>query len=89
MSQARFFCPDTPIMLVATKKDLRNNPRTIKELSSYRLKPVSYEQGKETASKIQAVAYVECSAKTGEVGELWRNASNHRRLHYDYDASAL
>lgn len=59
----RHFCLDVPYVLVGCKKDLRTDPGTIAELKKMHLAPVSYEQGKETAEKINAFAYIECSAK--------------------------
>jgi len=56
------------VILVATKKDLRGDKQTVKMLASYQQKAVSTEKGKIAAERVKAVAYVECSAKTGEVG---------------------
>jgi len=39
----------------------------VKMLASYQQKAVSTEKGKIAAERVKAVAYVECSAKTGEV----------------------
>eukprot|EP01126_Amoeba_proteus_P058738 TRINITY_DN761_c0_g1_i5.p2 TRINITY_DN761_c0_g1~~TRINITY_DN761_c0_g1_i5.p2 ORF type:complete len:107 (+),score=15.73 TRINITY_DN761_c0_g1_i5:398-718(+) len=48
--------PDSPIILVATKSDLRaSNPDNVSE-----------DKGKEIAKKIQAYKYIECSARTQE-----------------------
>jgi Ras homolog gene family, member B len=65
--QAQFFCPDAPVILVATKKDLREDKTTKKMLAEYNEKVVSKDKGSSTAERVKAVAYVECSAKTGEV----------------------
>lgn len=55
-----------PIILVGNKKDLRHDPNTIRELEKMRQSPVSPEEGKAMAEKINAFGYLECSAKTGE-----------------------
>lgn len=61
--EVRHFCLDVPYVLVGCKKDLRTDPGTIAELKKMHLSPVSNEQGKEVAEKINAFAYIECSAK--------------------------
>lgn len=58
-------CPSTPIILVGTKIDLREDLFQIEKL--YVLKhqnPISYEQGLNMAKEIGAVKYFECSALT-------------------------
>ena len=55
-----------PVILVCTKLDLRDDPKTIKELAKSKHSPVKWEEGYSTAEKIGAYAYCECSAKTGE-----------------------
>ncbi|KAE9382153.1 ras-domain-containing protein [Stipitochalara longipes BDJ] len=44
ISEVLHFCPRLPIILVGTKKDLRNDPKTIEELRKTRQEPVTYEQ---------------------------------------------
>ncbi|KAH9398531.1 hypothetical protein RDWZM_002200 [Blomia tropicalis] len=58
--EVRHFCPNVPVILVGNKKDLRNDPYTIKS----KIKTVSTEEGKAMAEKINAFGYLECSAKT-------------------------
>jgi GTPase SAR1 family protein len=60
-------------VLVGCKKDLRNNPERIEELTKVRQQPVSYEQGRAIATQIGAMAYYECSALTGEVRTIRKN----------------
>lgn len=60
------FCEDTPIILVATKIDLRQDSQTRRMLSAQGQAPVSSEQGSNVAKQIGAARYMECSAKTGE-----------------------
>jgi len=57
-------CPNTPILLIGTKLDLRDDPNTIEQLKKERAVPISHEQGLEMAKKITAATYVECSALT-------------------------
>uniref|UniRef100_A0AC34FMN4 Uncharacterized protein n=1 Tax=Panagrolaimus sp. ES5 TaxID=591445 RepID=A0AC34FMN4_9BILA len=65
--EVRHFCPNVPIILVGNKKDLRNDPQTIRDLARNKQEPVKSEQGKAIAEQIGAFAYLECSAKTKEV----------------------
>jgi Ras family protein A len=60
------FCPSIPVILVGNKKDLQNDHDTIKELAKMKQEPVKLEDGKNTAEKINAFAYLECSAKSKE-----------------------
>lgn len=55
--EARHYKPLTPIVLVATKIDLRDNPS---------IKCYTYKDGKRLKNKVKANAYVECSAKNME-----------------------
>jgi Rho family protein len=58
------FCEGTPLILVATKTDLRRDDNTRRLLSAQGQTPVTPEQGAEVAREIGA-KYIECSAKTG------------------------
>eukprot|EP00049_Salpingoeca_infusionum_P025033 m.17808 g.17808 ORF g.17808 m.17808 type:complete len:194 (-) comp7582_c0_seq1:325-906(-) len=74
--EVRHFCPGIPFVLVGCKKDLRDDPNTKRDLEKLRQKPVSFEQGQQTASKIQAFSYIECSAKTkANVHEVFETAT--------------
>ncbi|VDP11538.1 unnamed protein product [Heligmosomoides polygyrus] len=57
-------CPSTPIILVGTKADLRDDRETIERLRERRLTPISQTQGLVMAKEIKAVKYLECSALT-------------------------
>lgn len=52
-------CPKAPIILVGNNKDLRKDTETMDRLKP--LQPITYEEGKATAKRINAVAYLECS----------------------------
>ncbi|XP_006269414.1 ras-like GTP-binding protein RHO isoform X1 [Alligator mississippiensis] len=64
--EVRHFCPTTPIVLVATKKELRNDESVQKRLAVMRQEPIRSAEGKALAASIGAYAYLECSAKTKE-----------------------
>jgi len=57
-------CPHTPIILVGTKLDLRNNKEIIIKLESKRQIPINTEQGTEMTKNIRAIKYLEVSALT-------------------------
>jgi Rho family protein len=59
------FCENTPLILVGTKIDLRNDDHTRRMLSAQGQKPISAEQGGSVAREIGA-KYAECSSKTGQ-----------------------
>jgi len=56
--------PGTPIILVGTKLDLREDRDTIEKLTQKRMAPISYQQGLQVSKEINAVKYLECSALT-------------------------
>lgn len=57
-------CPNTPIILVGTKLDLRDDKETMEKLKEKRLAPINYPQGLQMQKEIGAVKYLECSALT-------------------------
>jgi len=60
------FCPDTPLVLVGTKVDLRKDEACLERLKANGQQPISTAQGQELAKKIKAFKYLECSARTEE-----------------------
>ncbi|CAG5132620.1 unnamed protein product [Candidula unifasciata] len=81
--EAKHYCPGVPIILVGNKKDLRNDPETLAELTRKRQSPVTTEDGKALAARIGAVAYMECSAKNNEgVREIFEKAASHPIKYY-------
>ena len=57
-------CPDTPVVLVGTKVDIREeNVTTMSEQTENTSTFISYKQGLSLANKLN-LKYVECSAKT-------------------------
>ena len=57
-------CPNSPLILVGTKLDLREDRDTIERLREKGLAPITYEQGMAKAKQINSVKYLECSALT-------------------------
>ncbi|TKC53427.1 hypothetical protein EI555_014882, partial [Monodon monoceros] len=62
--EVRHHCPHTPILLVGTKLDLRDDKDTIERLRDKKLAPITYPQGLAMAREIGSVKYLECSALT-------------------------
>ena len=62
--EVRHFCPNVPIILVGNKKDLRTDEYIKRELSKTKQKPVTSDEGSSMCDRIEAYAYLECSAKT-------------------------
>ncbi|XP_030627127.1 rho-related GTP-binding protein RhoB-like isoform X1 [Chanos chanos] len=74
--EVKHFCPDVPIILVANKKDLRNDESVRTELSRLKQEPVKTEVGRAMAVRIGAYDYMECSAKTKDgVREVFETAT--------------
>ncbi|EDO35019.1 predicted protein [Nematostella vectensis] len=57
-------CPGTPIILVGTKTDLREDKEMIEKLKEKKLNPLSTSHGLQMAKEIKAAKYLECSALT-------------------------
>ncbi|KAL7849024.1 hypothetical protein SRHO_G00206470 [Serrasalmus rhombeus] len=57
-------CPMTPVLLVGTQCDLRQDVKVLIELARRRECPVPEHDARTLADKIGAVTYVECSALT-------------------------
>eukprot|EP00731_Ephydatia_muelleri_P016014 Em0009g438a len=55
-------CPNTPIVLVGTKMDLRDDRDTVRTLKENHMSPISYPQGLLMQKEIGAAKYMECSA---------------------------
>ena len=54
----------TPVLLVGTQADLREDKELTQKLESLKKAPITFRQGKALARKIKATKYVECSAQT-------------------------
>ncbi|CAH8452416.1 unnamed protein product [Schistosoma margrebowiei] len=76
MPEIRNFLPNIPVILVANKKDLRNDYSTKMELQRMKQKPVTESEGRSVAKFIGAQAYIECSAKQKEgVNDVFETAA--------------
>jgi len=65
----------TPIVLVGTKMDLREDPSTLAEFQQKGLQMVSTAEGQKVAKEIGAWKHVECSALTQEgIKEVFEHA---------------
>jgi len=64
--ELRYYCPSVPIILVGTKRDLRNDQATIEELAAHGQTPLTPEQGVAMRRMLKAAAALECSAKSQE-----------------------
>uniref|UniRef100_A0A7E4VQP0 Ras-related C3 botulinum toxin substrate 1 n=1 Tax=Panagrellus redivivus TaxID=6233 RepID=A0A7E4VQP0_PANRE len=64
LPEIRKCCPDTPILLVGTKIDLRAEAQANGKHTADGKTPITKSQGVKLAKKIKAVKYMECSALT-------------------------
>ncbi|XP_013801922.1 rho-related GTP-binding protein RhoB-like [Apteryx mantelli] len=64
--EIKLFCSTVPIILVATKIELRDDEGVKQKLATPGKEPISTAKGKALAASIGAYAYLECSAKTKE-----------------------
>ncbi|CAD7688934.1 unnamed protein product [Nyctereutes procyonoides] len=55
-------CPNVPVLLVGTKRDLQNDVETVKKLKEQSLVSTTPQQGTSLAKQVGAVKYLECSA---------------------------
>ncbi|XP_059469399.1 ras-related protein ced-10-like [Neocloeon triangulifer] len=62
--ELRHYCPRTPILLVGTKADLRNDIETIARLRESNMEVVSNAEAQEAQKKMQLYHYSDCSALT-------------------------
>jgi cell division control protein 42 len=64
--EIRHHCPTVPCLIVGTQIDLRDNAAEKEKLSKRKQKPIEFEQGEKLAKEMNAVKYVECSARNSE-----------------------
>ncbi|KAM4014285.1 rho-related GTP-binding protein RhoV isoform 1-T1 [Anomaloglossus baeobatrachus] len=62
--EIRTHSPHTPVVLVGTQTDLRDDVNVLINLNRYHVGPVSESQAQAVAQKIRAQTYIECSALT-------------------------
>lgn len=82
MPEINQYCPKTPVLLVATKIDIRNDLNAKFGLwLKKKTIVINASKGRALAEEIQAYGYFECSAKTWEgVDNLFRYAVSVSRL---------
>ncbi|CAM9922934.1 unnamed protein product [Bubo scandiacus] len=88
--EIKVFCPTVPIILVATKVELRDHESIKKQLTTPGNKPINTAEGKALGASIGAYAYLECSAKTKEgvdtalaiITQCALNEKRMRKRHY-------
>lgn len=66
ITEVLHFCQGVPIVLVATKLDLRTDKDVLRALGFHGRAPISTTEGQLVAHKIGADHYLECLAKTGQ-----------------------
>lgn len=71
--EVRHHCPSTPIILVGTKLDLRDEKETIEKLKEKKLAPITYPQGLALAKEI---------GKTQRCGREIADGRNERPVIY-------
>ena len=62
--EVRRLRPDTPLVLVGTQLDLREDVQVLIQLAQAQETPVSAQDGRRLAQEIGAVGFAECSALT-------------------------
>ena len=63
--EVKHYGPNTPIILVGNKTDLRDDPNTLKKLHSKQQTIITTEMGEQLARRINASNYMECSCVDG------------------------
>ena len=64
LSEVNHYNPGTPILLVGTKLDLREDEETVQRLNKTHVSPITHGEGQKLQKEIGAANYVECSALT-------------------------
>ena len=59
-------CPGTPMILVGTKLEKRDDAAKLQERRIQEIEPVTHAEGLNMQRKIGAVKFLECSAETGK-----------------------
>ena len=74
--EVKHYCPNVPIVLVGTKKDLRHGNYIHDDRTKKKYKHIQTEDGLALADRIKAFSYIECSAKTRDgVREVFDSAT--------------
>ncbi|KAL0480275.1 Rac1 [Acrasis kona] len=63
LPEVRQYCPGTPIVVVGTKIDLREDPKTLRKLEARGEQPVKREEVASLVKRLGVYTQVECSAR--------------------------
>ncbi|XP_041058151.1 rho-related GTP-binding protein RhoF isoform X1 [Carcharodon carcharias] len=75
--EVNHFCQGAPMLLIGCKTDLRMDKERLRRLRAAQQEPITYNQGEEAARQINAVMYLECSAKFREnIEDIFKEASS-------------
>jgi Rho family protein len=86
IEETNSLCPGIPVILVGLKKDLREDPNAIDEMTRQGLRFIDTAEGEAVCQQIGAKRYLECSALTGEnVDAVFEAASRAALLILDRD----
>lgn len=66
LAELNKYCSNARLIVVGTKKDLRDDETTVQKLSQTGQHPVTFEEGKAKSEELNALHYFECSA-------LWKD----------------
>jgi GTPase SAR1 family protein len=66
VSEFKHYCSGIPILVVGTKKDVRDDVDALLQLAEQKLKPVKASELASVCKKLKAIGFLECSAKSGD-----------------------
>ena len=87
--EVRHHCPDTPVILVGLKTDLRDDPVIIRKLKERSQSSITFKQGVQLAKELRAVKYLECSSKNRQGLKLVFDEVIRVAIHPDKDRNKL
>ena len=66
VQELRSYDTQTPILLVGTQTDLRDNQQKMQDLHKKKMRPVTQERAEQVPQYLKLIGYKECSAFTQE-----------------------
>merc|ERR1712070_361856 len=88
LDELRRYSPDTPIVLVGTKTDMRDEPEVLERLSQKLLEPLTQADGEHFVEENNLDGYIECSSVAMEnVKEVFELAVRAARKHREYQVN--